>query len=67
VERRSDAADRRATRVHLTAKGVRFEPVVERVLAHLDEIAREALGEPTLSGTARALARLAELGGGSRG
>jgi len=67
VERRSDAADRRATRVHLTAKGVRFEPVAERVLAHLDEIAREALGERTLSGTARALAKLAELGDGSRG
>jgi len=67
VARRSDAADRRATRVHLTAKGVRFKPVAERVLAHLDEIAREALGERTLSGTARALAKLAELGDGSRG
>lgn len=67
VARRSDAADRRATRVHLTAKGVRFKPVAERVLAHLDEIARGALGERRLSGTARALAKLAELGDGSRG
>jgi DNA-binding MarR family transcriptional regulator len=67
VERRPDPADRRATRVHLTAKGLRFKPVAERVLAELDEIAREALGERTLSGAARALAKLAELGDGSRG
>ncbi len=67
VERRSDPADRRATRVHLTAKGLRFKPVAERVLADLDEIAGEALGERTLSGTAGALAKLAELGDGSRG
>jgi DNA-binding MarR family transcriptional regulator len=64
VERRPDPADRRATRVHLTAKGLRFEPVAERVLAELDDIAREALGERTLSGTARTLAKLAELGDG---
>ena len=64
VERRPDPADRRATRVHLTTKGLRFKPVAERVLAELDEIAREALGERTLSGTARALAKLAELGDG---
>jgi DNA-binding transcriptional LysR family regulator len=50
--------------VHLTAKGLRFEPVAERVLAELDDIAREALGERTLSGTARTLAKLAELGDG---
>jgi DNA-binding MarR family transcriptional regulator len=64
VERRPDPADRRATRVHLTAKGLRFEPVAERVLAELDDIAREALGERTLSGTARTLAKLAEVGDG---
>jgi DNA-binding MarR family transcriptional regulator len=67
VERRPDPADGRATRVHLTAKGLRFKPVAERVLAELDEAAREALGERTLSGTARALAKLAELGGPSGG
>jgi DNA-binding MarR family transcriptional regulator len=65
VERRSDPTDRRATRVHLTAKGLRFRPVAERVLADLDEIARDALGERTLSGAARALAKLAELDDGS--
>lgn len=67
VERRPDPADRRATRVHLTAKGLRFKPVAERVLGDLDQIARETLGERGLSGTARALAKLADLGGGSRG
>jgi hypothetical protein len=41
--------------------------VVERVLAELDETAREALGERTLFGTARALAKLAELEDGSGG
>jgi DNA-binding MarR family transcriptional regulator len=61
VERRPDPADRRATRVHLTARGQRFKPVAERVLAELDELARAALGERTLPGTARALAKLAEL------
>jgi DNA-binding MarR family transcriptional regulator len=61
VERRPDPADRRATRVHLTAKGLRFKPVAERVLAELDEIAREALGERTRSATGRALAKLAGL------
>ena len=64
VERWPDPADRRATRVHLTTKGLRFKPVAERVLAELDEIAREALGERTLPRTARALAKLAELGDG---
>jgi DNA-binding MarR family transcriptional regulator len=67
VQRRSDPADRRATRVHLTAKGLRFKPVAERVLADLDEIARDALGERALSGTAGALGKLATLGDGSRG
>jgi DNA-binding MarR family transcriptional regulator len=67
VERRPDPADRRATRVHLTAKGLRFKPVAERVLADLDQIAREALGQRRLSETARSLATLADLGGGSRG
>jgi DNA-binding MarR family transcriptional regulator len=62
VERRQDGRDRRATRVHLTAKGRRFEPVAERVLAELDEIAGDALGERGMAVTERALARLAELG-----
>lgn len=67
VERRPDQTDRRATRVHLTAKGLRFKPVAERVLANLDELARAAVGERAVSGTASALAKLAELDDGSRG
>jgi glucose/mannose-6-phosphate isomerase len=45
VERRSDEHDRRATRVHLTAKGRRFKPVAGRVLEELDGLARAALGD----------------------
>ena len=67
VERRPDPTDRRATRVHLTAKGLRCKPVAERVLAQLDELARAAVGERAVSGTASALAKLAELDDGSRG
>jgi DNA-binding MarR family transcriptional regulator len=66
VERRQDPTDRRATRVHLTAKGRRFKPVAERVLADLDELALAALGERALPGTARALAKLAVLDDRSR-
>jgi DNA-binding MarR family transcriptional regulator len=67
VERRSDPADGRATRVHLTKRGHRFKPVAERVLADLDEMAREALGDRGVSSTARALAAVSQLGDGSSG
>jgi DNA-binding MarR family transcriptional regulator len=62
VERRPDDADRRATRVHLTARGRRFKPVAERVLGELDELAREALGERSLAAAERALSTLSGLG-----
>jgi DNA-binding MarR family transcriptional regulator len=65
VDRRQDESDRRATRVHLTEKGRRFEPVAERVLAELDEVARAALGARGLPATERALAVLAGLEPGS--
>jgi DNA-binding MarR family transcriptional regulator len=61
VERRPDAVDRRATRVHLTAKAHRFRPVAEKTLAELEELARTALGERGLPAAERALTRLAEL------
>ena len=61
VERRPDEADRRATRVHLTAKAHRFRPVAEETLAELEELARTALGERGLPAAERALTRLAEL------
>lgn len=67
VERRPDPIDRRATRVHLTARGKLFQPVAERVLAELDGLARAVLGERALSATARTLGKLAELGDGPPG
>jgi DNA-binding MarR family transcriptional regulator len=65
VERAEDDRDRRATQVRLTAKGRSLIPVTERVLAELDELAREALGPRAQSQARVALARLAELGDGS--
>jgi len=65
VERRQDERDRRATRVHLTERGRRFNPVAERVLRELDQSAETALGERGASATVRALAQLAELDTGS--
>jgi DNA-binding MarR family transcriptional regulator len=61
VERRPDDHDRRATRVHLTGKGKRFEPVAERVLGELGELARSAIGDRSLAATERALEQLAGL------
>ena len=63
VERRADESDRRATRVHLTAKGRRFKPVAERVLTELDAKAEAVLGKRDLAATERALAALAALYG----
>jgi DNA-binding MarR family transcriptional regulator len=67
VERRPDPHDGRATRVHLTRKARRFEPVADRVLARLDAEVRGLLGERRAKATGRALGELAELGlpGGS--
>jgi DNA-binding MarR family transcriptional regulator len=65
VERRADEHDRRATRVHLTAKGRRFKPVAERVLTELNDRAESALGARGISATERALASLANLKGQS--
>jgi DNA-binding MarR family transcriptional regulator len=65
VERRADEHDRRAMRVHLTAKGRRFKPVAARVLTELNGLADGALGERSVSATERALAELANLKGQS--
>ena len=67
VERRPDPADGRATRVHLSAKGRRFRPVAEAVLAELDEAAIAELGKKGAGSTASALSKLAELSRGSPG
>ena len=67
VERRADPVDGRATRVHLTAKARDFQPVAERVLDELEQLAGDALGERGVAATGRALAALAELGDDSPG
>jgi DNA-binding MarR family transcriptional regulator len=61
VERRSDEHDRRATRVHLTAKGRRLKPVAAKVLTELDHVAESTLGERDVPAAQRALAKLANL------
>jgi DNA-binding MarR family transcriptional regulator len=59
VERRPDGDDRRATRVHLTAKARHFQPTAERVLARLERDARRAVGELRLAELRRSLKELA--------
>jgi len=49
VRRERDPDDARAFRIVLTAKARRFEPVAERTLAELGELARERLGELRLA------------------
>jgi DNA-binding MarR family transcriptional regulator len=59
VERRPDPDDRRATRVHLTAKARRFQPAAERVLARLEGQAESALGGRRVAELRRSLRDLA--------
>jgi len=49
VRRKRDPEDGRAFRIVLTAKARRFEPVAERTLAELGELASERLGERRLA------------------
>ena len=58
VERRPDPDDRRATRVHLTAKARRFQPAAERVLAQLEHEAGHLLSEQRLAELRRTLEQL---------
>jgi DNA-binding MarR family transcriptional regulator len=55
VERLADPQDGRATRVFLTEKARRFEPVAERALDELGALARERLGERRLATVKHAL------------
>jgi DNA-binding MarR family transcriptional regulator len=61
VERRADPDDRRATRVHLTAKARRFRPAAERVLAALEREVEALLGERRGRALRRSLADLQRL------
>jgi DNA-binding MarR family transcriptional regulator len=49
VRRERDPNDRRAFRIVLTAKARRFEPIAERTLAELGELAHARLGERRLA------------------
>ena len=61
VRRSTDAADGRATRVRLTARGRRLEPIAAAVVASLERRARQQLGAGELELIRSALAPLAEL------
>jgi len=62
VTRESDADDARATRLFLTGRARRFEPVVESVLAELDQQVAKILGTESTTLLKQALADLVELG-----
>src|SRR5262245_4256604 len=55
VERVPDPEDGRATRILLTAKARRFEPVAERTLDQLGSLAQARLGERRLATVKHAL------------
>lgn len=60
VERRPDPNDARATQVFLTSRAREFRPVAERILADLDELARQSLSleAPALKAALRMLVHL---------
>jgi DNA-binding MarR family transcriptional regulator len=62
VERRPDTDDRRAARVHLTAKAKRFRPRADDVLATLEGEVEAMLGLRRSHGLRAALAELQGLG-----
>jgi DNA-binding MarR family transcriptional regulator len=62
VERRPDPDDRRAARVHLTAKAKRFQPRAEEVLAALEREVEAMLGRREDGSLRRSLADLQRLG-----
>ncbi len=66
VTREPDATDGRATRLFLTARARRFEPVANAVLTELEQQVAEMLGGEPAAGLKRALAALAELAEGGR-
>jgi DNA-binding MarR family transcriptional regulator len=62
VSREPDSGDGRATRLFLTERARGFEPVVESVLAELDQQVARILGPESASLLKRALADLGALG-----
>lgn len=62
VERRPDPADGRAALVSLTRRARELEPVVADVVADLEGLAAERLGEPAVAELKLALRDLLDLG-----
>jgi MarR family transcriptional regulator, organic hydroperoxide resistance regulator len=61
VELVSDSRDRRAIRVHLTARGRELEPVARTVLGRFERAATRTLGIDRLESLRRALVDLSDL------
>lgn len=61
VELVSDSRDRRAIRVHLTARGRELQPVARAILRRLERAAAATLGSRRLESLRLALAELSEL------
>lgn len=61
AERRPDPADARASRVFLTDRGRRFEPVAAATLADLDRLVRRRLDDARVEELRAALRELLEL------
>jgi DNA-binding MarR family transcriptional regulator len=61
VARRPDPTDARASRVFLTPRSRRFEPVAAAALRELDELTRRRLDEERLAAVKEALRELLEL------
>ncbi len=61
--RRPDERDARATRVYLSGRAKQFQPAAERVLAQLDRLVVEVLGERRMRMLGRDLAAVADVGG----
>jgi DNA-binding MarR family transcriptional regulator len=60
VQRRPDPEDARATRVHLTARGKRFQPVAARELVRLEERITARLGQRRTAALRASLTQLRE-------
>ncbi len=60
VERRPDPNDRRAKRVHLTAKGKRSNKIEWKVVQEVDEALEKALGSRRFEELKRALGKIIE-------
>jgi DNA-binding MarR family transcriptional regulator len=62
IERRPDPTDARATRIFLTARARRFQPVAERILTDLDVRIAAAIGVRDRASLDRTLRALMNLG-----